>query len=287
MNRWTLVERTRLGTAEKIRLARLLYRIVRASRAVAGARSGIVVCRRRGLRWRLDLSEGIDLSIYVFGRFEGSVGRLIDRHLTAGMIALDIGANVGAHAVPMAARVAPSGRVFAVEPTHWAYRRLLVNQRLNRHLEPVLTPVRAALGVDPASGASEYYASWNLKQQRDVHDVHRGALRSAREARRLTLDGLVAELGLKKLDFIKIDVDGCECEVLSGGRETLARLRPLILFEFCPYALEEHGCDARRLLGILEEHGYSFEDGRGKPIPPGELVPRTPRGGSINVLAIP
>ena len=35
-----------------------------------------MVCRRRGLTWRLDLSEGIDLSIYLFGRFERPVQRL-------------------------------------------------------------------------------------------------------------------------------------------------------------------------------------------------------------------
>jgi len=268
-------------------MAGVLYRTLAVVRAVGGARSDVVVCRRRGLRWRLDLSEGIDLSIYLFGQFERPVERLIDRYLAPGMIALDIGANVGAHALPMAARVAPSGRVFAVEPTQWAYRRLVVNRRLNHHLEHVLVPVRAALGR-PGAEPEDYYASWNLKQHGGVHEVHRGALRSAHGARRLTLDGLVAELELKKVDFIKLDVDGHECEVLSGGHDTLTRLRPLILFEFCPYALEERGCSALRLLEMLQEHGYSFRDGRGREVlVPSALVGRTPRFGSINLMAIP
>jgi FkbM family methyltransferase len=278
--------RTGLATAHKIRIASVLYRSLAALRAVGGATSDVVVCRRRGLRWRLDLSEGIDLSIYLFGQFERPVERLIARHLTPGMIALDIGANVGAHALPMAARVAPSGRVFAVEPTRWAYRRLVVNRRLNHHLEHVLIPVRAALG-HTGSEPAEYYASWNLKEQRGVHELHRGALRSAHGARGLTLDGLVAELELTRVDFIKLDVDGGECDVLSGGHDTLARMRPPILFEFCPYALEERGCSAARLLAMLQEHGYSFQDGRGRPVAPGTLVPRTPPFGSINLMAIP
>ena len=104
----------------------------------------------------------------------------------------------------------------------------------------------------------------------------------------LTLDGLVADLKLERLDFIKLDVDGAECDVLAGGRDTLARLRPLILFEFSPYALEERGCDAPTLLGTLREHGYSFQDERGATsLDPSVLVRRTPRYGSINLLAVP
>lgn len=276
-----------LPTAHKIRIAAVLYRTVAALRALGGAASDSVVCRRRGLTWRLDLSEGIDLSIYLFGRFERPVQRLIDRHVNPGMIALDIGANVGAHALPMAVRVGAAGRVVAVEPTKWAYDRLVENRRLNPRLEAVLSPVHASLGR-PGSQPAEFYASWNLKEQSNVHERHRGALRSAEGAVPLTLDGLVADLKLERLDFIKLDVDGAECDVLAGGRDTLARLRPQILFEFSPYALEERGCDAPTLLGMLREHGYSFQDDSGPTsLDPSVLVRRTPRYGSINLLAVP
>jgi FkbM family methyltransferase len=276
-----------LATAHKIRIAAVLYRTVAALRALGGAASDVVVCRRRGLMWRLDLSEGIDLSIYLFGRFERPVQRLIERHVTPGMIALDIGANVGAHALPMAARVGAAGRVIAVEPTRWAYDRLVENRRLNPRLEAILNPVHASLGR-PGSQAAEFYASWNLKEQSNVHARHRGALRSADGAASLTLDGLVANLKLERLDFIKLDVDGAECDVLAGGHDTLARLRPLILFEFSPYALEERGCDGATLLGVLREHGYAFHDDRGgTSLQASALVQRTPRYGSINVMAVP
>jgi FkbM family methyltransferase len=275
-----------LATAHKIRIAAMLYRTVAALRALGGAASDIVVCRRRGLTWRLDLSEGIDLSIYLFGRFERPVQRLIERHVKPGMIALDIGANVGAHALPMAARVGAGGRVLAVEPTRWAYDRLVENRSLNPRLEAVLHPVHASLGR-PESRPAEFYASWNLKEQSHVHQRHRGALRSAEGAAPLTLDGLVAGLQLERLDFIKLDVDGAECDVLAGGRDTLARLRPLILFEFSPYALEEHGCDGRTLLGMLREHGYAFQDRGATSLDPSAFVRRTPRYGSINVMAVP
>jgi FkbM family methyltransferase len=280
-------DRPGLATAHKIRIAAVLYRTVSALRAIGGAASDIVVCRRRGLTWQLDLSEGIDLSIYLFGRFERPVQRLIERYVKPGMIALDIGANVGAHALPMTVQVGPAGRVLAVEPTRWAYDRLVENRRLNPGLEAALTPVHASLGR-PGSQPAEFYASWNLKEQSNVHQRHRGALRPADGAAPLTLDGFVADMKLERLDFIKLDVDGAECDVLAGGRDTLARLRPMILFEFSPHVLEERGCDASTLLGLLTEHGYSFQDERGgTSLEPSALVRRTPRYGSINVMAVP
>jgi len=96
---------------------------------------------------------------------------------------------------------------------------------------------------------------------------------------------LVAELELKKwISSSSMSMEN-ECEVVVRGHDTLARLRPLILFEFCPYALEERGCSASRLLEMLQAHGYSFPDDRGrKVLDTSALVRRTPRFGSINLM---
>jgi hypothetical protein len=51
-----------------------------------------------------------------------------------------------------------------------------------------------------------------------------------------TLDGLVERLCLPKVDFIKIDVETMELEVLRGGRRTLQGFRPVVLFETMEWA---------------------------------------------------
>lgn len=46
-----------------------------------------------------------------------------------------------------------------------------------------------------------------------------------------TLDACVEQLGWSKLDFVKIDVEGMELEVLKGSQQTLKKFRPIVLFE--------------------------------------------------------
>ncbi|MEI6246471.1 MAG: FkbM family methyltransferase, partial [Acidobacteriota bacterium] len=240
-----------LSTAAKLRAARALYRSVRLARRLTGASSDIVDVRRRGLNWRLNLAEGIDLSIYLFGEFERATAQAIRDTLRPGMVAFDVGANVGAHALPMARLVGATGRVYAFEPTQWAYDRLIENRDLNPDLGATLVAVHAALGRTGQAMPPDFYSSWNVNAARDsVHAVHMGSLRSTGAARALTMDEAVEQYAIDRLDFIKIDVDGYETHVMSGGQRTLARFGPPILFELCPHVLIERGtpgfeCTAR------------------------------------------
>jgi FkbM family methyltransferase len=276
-----------LDTATKIQIGRALYYTVRAMRRITGSTTDQARCRRQGLNWELDLSEGIDLSLFVFGAFDRPADRAIRRWLRPGMVALDIGANVGGHALPMADLVGPSGRVYAFEPTGWAFDRLKRNLALNPSLAPVLTPIHAAMVGRNDPPAPSYYSSWNFVDRGEVHEVHRGALRSVGDARFVTLDEMVAELALEGVDFIKLDVDGFEVGVLEGGATALRRFRPPILFELCPHSQEEVGGSAVALLRRICSLGYEIVDLEGKPFEVTEafIDRRVPKWGSINLLA--
>ncbi len=278
-----------LSTATKIRFARGLYRCVRQLRRLAGATGDLVEVRRQGLLWRLDLSEGIDLSLFLFGRFERTTSAAIRAAVRPGMVAFDIGANIGAHALPMARRVGPHGQVYAFEPTQWAFDRLVENRNLNPELRPSLNAVHAALGRPGQQLPSHFYASWNVNAtDESVHTVHRGSLRPVGAAQPLTIDDAVDRLSIGRLDFIKVDVDGYEADVLSGGSATLARLGPPILFELCPHALIEHGTTPLELLETLRTYGYRFFELDGSTFDPGNeqaLNARVPAGGSVNLIA--
>jgi FkbM family methyltransferase len=275
-----------LSTAQKLWFARQLRRAVRIARL---GRSSSVVCRRRGVTFELDLDEGIDLSIYLFGRFERSTASAIERCLRPGAIALDLGANVGAHALFMGDAVGSSGKVYAVEPTEYAFKRLVRNVSLNPSLGDVIRPIQAYVG-DGRPPPSEVYASWKLVSEPAQHPIHQGTAKSTAGARSTTLDELVKELGITRLDLIKIDVDGGEPAILAGGAETLSRLRPQILIELAPHVLEEHGASLDQLVGSLARAGYRLLDEagrRGLPVDARELARKIPEGGSINALAVP
>lgn len=280
----------KLATATKVRLAGVLYHVVRMGRRLLGRSTDSVVCTRDGLVWALNLSEGIQFSIYLFGAFERETARALARLLPVGGVAVDVGANIGAQTLPMARHVGANGRVIAIEPTVSAVERLRRNLDLNPGLAPVVT-VRAAALVAPGERVcGEYYSSWPLAEAERRHTIHRGVPNSAAGSVGLTLDELVARESLSRLDVVKIDVDGREVRVLRGASATLATLRPSLILELAPYALVEQGDSLDEIIGLVRQARYRFVHEESlTPLPDdaAAIARMIPDGGSINVVALP
>ncbi len=136
-----------------------------------------------------------------------------------GDVVLDAGAFVGDTALVFAQAVGPGGRVFAFEfvPTNLALFE--ANMATNADLAARVTLIPHAL--DRRSGATLSY-------------VDRGpASTSVRDPAQATgsietrsIDDFVARQGLDRVDFIKMDVEGAEPDVLIGATETIRRFRP-------------------------------------------------------------
>lgn len=276
-------------TRHKIALASAASALICRGRSLVGLGT-VVDTVRAGFRWRLDLREGIDLAIYVLGQFERNTIRQYRRHVTNGAVVLDIGANVGAHTLPLARFAGPRGQVFAFEPTHYAYAKLCANLSLNPDLQVRVRVEQIMLTASGADAIPESISSsWPLFDSPGRHTLHGGVARSTDGARIATLDSYVEQQGIRRVDFVKLDVDGHECAVLDGAAETLKQFKPIIAFEIAPYALEEHGTSLADLLGGLRQHGYvlTHEDGS-RPLPDAASLGRMlAPGTSINALALP
>ena len=276
----------KLNTRTKIRLARLSYRLIHGLRRLAGLSDQVAV-ERHGIRWKLDLREGIDLAIYLFGYFERKTVRAYSRILKPGDTVLDIGANIGAHTLPFAERVAPHGRVIAFEPTSFAFAKLRANIASNPRLGRLICAEQMMLAAEgDATLPPLIYSSWPLLRTGEVpHPKHQGVMRETTGARVLSLDGYIAEAGTPRVDFIKLDVDGREYDVLRGTLQTLRRDRPVILMEIMPYGLEECGASLEQLLSLLNSLGYYLFGLGGTPLPSdASLAILTPPDGGINVV---
>jgi FkbM family methyltransferase len=274
-------------TKTKIRIAGALSRIVRTVRSTLGAKSESVLVRRRGINWRLDLKEGIDFAIYL-GLYERSTTKAISRSVRSGQIVLDVGANIGTHTLELARRVGASGKVFAFEPTLFAYGKLLHNLELNAGLVPIVKAEQLMLAASDSKIAEEQiHSSWPLVRTDDLHADHLGRLQSTEGARAITLDTYLGEAGVERVDFIKLDVDGYECEVLEGARHCLDNFHPIILMELAPYVLRERGSSLAHLLSILNRSGYRFWSLGGVQLEAdaSKLDRQIPDGSSINVFA--
>lgn len=275
-----------LNTRTKIRIAQLLYRAVSLWRRLLG-KTDIATVDRGGIRWRLDLREGIDLSIYLFGYFERDTTRAYRGALKPGDTVLDIGANIGAHTLPFARCVAPHGKVIAFEPTAYAHAKLRTNLQLNPHLDAIVKLEQIMLAeTSNASMATTIYSSWPLGGSgTEVHPKHRGLAMTTDNARVASVDDYVARSNIARINFVKLDVDGYECSVLRGAQRTLQRDLPTILMEIMPYGLTEQGSSLDELFGILVPLGYALYDLNGDSLPADRsLSDRVPPEGGINVI---
>ncbi len=248
--------------------------------------------RRHGLRWRLDLDEGIDFSIFLLGAFEAATMAACERLVRSGDVVLDIGANIGAHTLPLARLVGPTGRVVAFEPTDFAFAKLRANLALNPAYAARVTVARTMLldGSGDCQMPRTLTSSWPLAGGADVHPKLRGRDMTTAGAGAMTLDAYLAENAIRRVDFIKLDVDGFECRVLAGAEETLRRCRPTIVMELSPYILGERGDSLDRLLDILDTARYELLDlSSESPLPRGRDILRLmiPDGAGRNIIAHP
>jgi FkbM family methyltransferase len=277
-----------ITTKRKVQLAALASRVVISLRSLGGG-GRVVRARRGGLWWELDLNEGIDFSIYLLGAFERSTAAALCKLLRPGDFALDIGANVGAHTLGMAKAVGDSGRVFAFEPTDFAFSKLQRNLSLNPQLVGRTRATQTFLGAGQAQTVpAGVYAKWPLCNGERIHPKHRGEMATTLRAEHSTLDEFVSREAISRMDLIKIDVDGNELPVLKGASNSLQRYKPTLVMEMSPYMHAEQNQSFVELVQLLADLNYSLTDiDSGRPVPrvAAELEQLIPDGAGINVIA--
>ena len=278
-----------MSTKQKMRPARAVQRLVTGVRRGFGA-GGDADVRRGGLNWRLELDEGIDFAIYLLGAFERATQRQYGRLLKPGDVALDIGANIGAYTLPISRLVGAAGCVHAFEPTSFDFAKPQAHLARNADLAERIK-ARQILLSDGAGDAppAAVAASWPLGGRPGGHPVHGGHDKTTAGARAETLDSYVAREGIERINFIKLDVDGNECQVLRSGQETLRRFHPPIILELAPYVFSAGDNSFEAFIGLLHDAGYGLRRvPGGAQLPPDSaaLANTIADGASINAWAM-
>jgi len=277
-----------INTKLKIQLATILSKVIQFSYKIVGAKTNAIRAFRHKIEWQLDLKEGIDFAVFL-GVYEYSTIKLYKKFIREGDIILDIGANIGSHTLPLAKECGASGRVFAFEPTAFAYAKLLKNISLNPSLASSIVAEQVALtNNDNVQPESTIYSSWPLEKTQGVHPKHLGNPKTTEGCRSITLDSYLKEKNISKVNFIKLDVDGFECTVLQGALETLKSHHPVIFMELAPYVLQERGDSLEKLIGIIKKANYQFYHlgtDRVFSMDPVVLDKLFPPGSSLNIMA--
>jgi FkbM family methyltransferase len=174
---------------------------------------------------------------------------LFRSHLRAGMTVVDVGANQGIYTLLLSRLVGGTGKVYAFEPEPVLYGCALANCRRNGATNVELLPY--ALGAQKGHLHLDI-SSLNTGDNRIRRDASAGTRVEVRP-----LDSLIRG----QVDFIKIDVQGWEFEVLRGMTRILEENPRIVLcFEFWPYGLRAAGEDPLDLLRYLETRGFVLRE---------------------------
>ena len=160
-------------------------------------------------------------SLDVYGEFAEHEVALFRKLLVPGAWVVEAGANIGALTVPIARAVGPAGKVVAFEAQPVLASLLTRNLALNglSHVD-----ARSA-GLGAAPGTIRVPVV-DYRQDGNFGGISIGA-ETGSAVKLETVDGLA----LERLDFVKIDVEGMELDVLRGGAETIRRHRPVLFVE--------------------------------------------------------
>ncbi len=178
--------------------------------------------------------------------FEDEI-RFVRRLLRPGMAAVDVGASFGIFTMAMANAVGPRGKVWAFEPTPDTAEFLRATFALNEAHQVHLT--RAAVSDQP--GTVEFVTSPN--SELNAVATGSGASGEALSVPSQTLDRAAVDHGWRDVDFVKLDVEGHELQVISGGQSFFATVSPLVMFE----VRTPEGVDLRPLTQF-QAMGYAF-----------------------------
>jgi FkbM family methyltransferase len=190
--------------------------------------------------------------LYFFGVWEPTITAIYRAALRPGDVVVDVGANVGTHALLAAHLVGPTGHVHAVEASPWIHARLRQNLAANRVRN--VTTYNLAATAEPGPVTVFLHDGSNLGGTTIVASeaAHLSAEQEAVVEGR-PLPAIVPQAALLAARLIKIDVEGAEWLVAQGLRDVLPLLRPEveILVEVKPEALAALRRDAGGLPGPL------------------------------------
>jgi len=172
--------------------------------------------------------------------------------LKPGMKVVDAGANIGLHSLFFSKRVGKGGKIYAFEPSTKIFSRLMAHIRDNQ--------LKNIEGFCLALGAKQGTAVVMDNEQDTSRTFLRSDLSDRAETSTVTvetLDSFAKVRGLGKIDFLKIDVEGFESEILAGAMNLLARQEiKVIQIELDECSLDRAGSKKSAVVSLLINKGY-------------------------------
>jgi len=197
-------------------------------------------------------NEGVSRLTYYFGLSESDLFRIYNALLKPGMVVFDVGANIGLHTLYFCKRVQREGKVFAFEPMKTTFERLVMHIKNNDVVN--VEAFNCALGA--TVGMVEVVENPEDTSRAFVRDI---GLDSTTQCgvELLTLDAFAEAQKIKRIDFLKIDAEGFEGEILAGATELIARKTIRVMqIELDEQCVGQTGSGGAKVIPTLLANGY-------------------------------
>jgi len=176
-----------------------------------------------------------------YGEFSESEVLLFGLLLRPGDLVVEAGANIGAHTLAMAKMVGEKGLIYAFEPQRLVYQVMVANVAINS--------LSNVMAMQAGLGKSEGTINVPVLDPAMEHNFG-GVSISQHEAGEQVPVRMIDSLSLDRCRLIKADVEGMECDVLEGARDTIMRLRPIL------YVENDREENSHRLIALIQSYGY-------------------------------
>jgi len=170
---------------------------------------------------------------------------------------VDVGAYIGIFSIPAAKIVGPNGKVLIFEPDPKNFEVLQKSVELNKFENVVLynkavvdrqKKIKFFLREDSVASTAYFNEEKTLKHFNEVPHY----LLTEIEIDGIDLDSAIFQLELTRVDWLKIDAEGVEIDVLNGASKTLDKFSPKIVIEIFDFNYE-------KVKKILKSKGYNLE----------------------------
>ena len=209
---------------------------------------------RNGIAKGLKFNTGESCPELALGTYEVPIQNIFAQHLKLGDVFYDIGANVGFFSVIAAKLVGDTGKVYAFEPGENNAKAIRHNARLNdfTQIEVIEKAVSETSGQGQLLLAQ--YSGGHALATADVPPDLAGEV----TVDLVSIDDLIAEDKIAPPNFVKVDVEGAELEVLKGMRETIKTHQPTIIYEVDDGDRTAYNRKYRELADFFESLNYQI-----------------------------
>jgi FkbM family methyltransferase len=208
---------------------------------------------KEGHYFWLDKKVYLDRCIIDSGVFEPTSTALVKKIVKKGDVVLDIGANIGYYSVLLSKIVGEKGKILCFEPTSCYQKTLNLNLSANKISN--VEVYRFGLS-DEKKKLTIYIGECSAT----MHPAGNNSTGVTEEIELLTLDEFIMDSNLKRIDFIKIDVDGHEPLFFNGAWRTLDQYDPIILLEISHLHYKKAGFTAWDFYESITKRGYLIYD---------------------------